>query len=108
MRIDGKKIYHPYLSDDVCHNQSLVLVALQEMMKFAGVEDGNLVITSDNCSSQYKSAKNFADLQLLADEFGVTIVRMYGVAGHGKNEVDSVGGTAKIAIRTGIARKKNL
>ena len=108
MRQDGEKIYHPYLSDDLCHDQSFVYLSLREMIMFAGVEEGtSVIVTSDNCSSQYKSAKNFDDLQRLADEFLITIIRIYGVAGHGKNEVDSVGGTAKIAIRTAIARKLN-
>ena len=80
-----------------------MLVALRETMKFAGVEEGNVIITSDNCS-QHKSAKNFADLQLLSNEFNMTIVRISGVAGRSKNEVDS---TAKIALRTAIACQKN-
>lgn len=72
------------------------------------VQEGTtVIITSDNCSSQYKSANFFSDLQNLATEFNVTIVRIYGIAGHGKNEVDMVGGTAKIAIRTAISRNKS-
>ena len=62
-----------------------------------------LVIESDNCSSQYKSVENFHNLQELSNKFNVTIIYLYGIAGHGKGEVDHVGGIAKISIRREIA-----
>ena len=62
----------------------------------------SILIESDNCSSQYKSAEHFYDLQYLADKHNRTVVRVYGIAGHGKGELDHVGGIAKIAIRRGI------
>jgi len=57
------------------------------------------VIESDNCNSQYKSAQHFQDIQSLADTFNFSIIRIFSVAGHGKGEVDHVGGLAKCAIR---------
>ena len=47
--------------------------------------------------------KFFFHLQTISDDFDIIIIRIYGVAGHGKNEVDTVGGIAKIAIRTAIS-----
>ena len=103
---DGEKQYHPHLSDDLAHDQTFVFCSLREILRSAHLYAGmTVIITSDNCCSQYKSAKNFTDLQALADEFNIKIIRIYGVAGHGKNEVDTVGGTAKIALRTAIWRR---
>ena len=62
-----------------------------------------IVIESDNCSLQCKSAEHFHDLQSIADSMNKKIIRIYGIAGHGKEEVDHVGGIAKIAIRREIA-----
>ena len=63
-----------------------------------------LIIESDNCCNQYKSAKSFYLLQQLSNLYNVPICRIYGVAGHSKSEVDSVGGVVKIAIRNEVAR----
>ena len=57
------------------------------------------VIESDNCSSLYKSAQHFDDLQYICNKIGVPIIRLFSVAGHGKGEVDHVGGLAKCALR---------
>ena len=56
-------------------------------------DDFYIVTESDNCSSQYKSAEHFRDLQSIADLRNKNIIRVYGIAGHGKMEV------AKISIQ---------
>ena len=105
LKREGTKEYHPYFSDDLVHDQCFAYAAIKEMLSEIDVEPGSiLIITGDNCCSQYKSAKNFYDLNDISDEFGITIIRIYGVASHGKNEVDAVGGVAKIAIRSAISR----
>ena len=63
------------------------------------------VILSDNCSSQYKSALSFHILQNLASKYNIKIIRVYGCAGHGKNEVDHVGGLSKVCIRTHVSQQ---
>ena len=62
-----------------------------------------IVIESDNCSNQYKSAQHFFHLQELANIFKKDIIRIHGIAGHGKGEVDHVEGLEKVAIRQHIA-----
>ena len=57
-------------------------------------EGSYIVIESDNCSSQYKSCAHFYGMQKLANQYNVNIVRVYGIAEHGKGEVDHVGGLA--------------
>ena len=56
------------------------------------------VIDSDNCSSQYKSGLHFYHLQISNRYRTPILLRMYGIPGHGKGEVDHVGGTAKVAV----------
>jgi len=57
------------------------------------------VIESDNCSSQYKSAQAFDDMQSISNKLNIPVIRIFSIAGHGKGEVDHVGGLAKCAIR---------
>lgn len=70
--------------------------------------DTPIIIESDNCSAQYKSTQHFFHLQSLADEQSKIVIRLYGIAGHGKGEVDHVGGVAKVAVRKEIAGKNIL
>ena len=55
-----------------------------------------LLVESDNCSSQYKSTEHFVSLMSISKDFNVKVIRLYGVAGHGKGEVDHVGGLTKV------------
>ena len=96
------KYYHPYLSNDKTHDQSFVKCVIDEMIKDVIEPGTTLFIESDNCFSQYKSVENFHNLQELSNKFNVTMIYLYGIAGHGKGEVDHVGGIAKISIRREI------
>ena len=49
------------------------------------------VIESDNCTSQYKSAQYFHGLQQISTKYNRMLVRVFGIAGHGKGEIDHVG-----------------
>lgn len=98
-KFHGEKVYHPYIADDKKHDQKFVKLVLQEMIQSLDSLPQLCVIESDNCNSQYKSAQHFQDIQSLADTFNFSIIRIFSVAGHGKGEVDHVGGLAKCAIR---------
>ena len=99
------KQYHPYISDSRVHDQAFVKLVLVKMLDSVTIPEGAIIIIeSDNCSSQYKSAHHFQDIQDLANKYGCTIIRVFGIAGHGKGEVDHVGGVAKVAVRQEIAR----
>ena len=63
-----------------------------------------IIIESDNCKSQYKSAQHFFNMQNIANKYMRLLIYLYGVAGHGKGEVDHVGGMAKAAVPQEIAR----
>ena len=62
-----------------------------------------IVIESDNCLSQYKSATHFQSIQDLSNKYKSTIICVYNIAEHGKGEVDHVGGIVKTAVRREIA-----
>lgn len=81
-----------------------VNVSIQRRIGTAGLpEDGPLIIESDNCKAQYKSAEHFFHQQQLSNEYKRQVVRIYGVTGHGKGEIDHVRGIAKVAVRQEIA-----
>ena len=89
MKGRGNKSYHAYFSDSRIHDQVFVNQSIHEMLKKEdniGFYD-MIIIESDNCTSQYKSAQHFHDLQKISNQFDKTVVRIYGVAGHGKGEV---------------------
>lgn len=67
----------------------------------------NFIVKSDNCFSQYKCAKKFYGLSQIANQFNVNVIHIFVIAGHGKGQVDQVGGLAKDTIRREVAAKKN-
>ena len=87
------------MSGDKKHDQTFVKLVLEEMIGTVENIPESCVIESDNCSSQYKSAQHFDDLQYICNKIGAPIIRLFSVAGHGKGEVDHVGGLAKCALR---------
>ena len=99
VKIHGEKSYHPYVSDDRKHDQKFVKLVLEKMLDTVETMPEICVIESDNCTSQYKSAQHFEDIQEICNSIEVPIIRLFSVACHGKGEVDHVGGLAKVAIR---------
>ena len=99
-----EKVYHPYLSDSCVHDQVFVHQALEEIIDHMDAPDGvPLVIESDNCTGQYKSTHHFYHIQSLANEYNRPIFCLYGIAIHGKEKVDHVGGVAEVAVRRSIS-----
>ena len=99
-----EKLYHPYISDTRVHDQVFVHKVLKEMIDHTDApDDVPLVIESDNCTGQYKSTHHFYHIQSLADKYNRPIIQLYGIANHGKGEVDHVGGVAKVAVRRSIS-----
>ena len=79
-------------------------VATEEMLNETAVQIGsNIIIESDNCSSQYKSCQHFYGMQLLANHYDINMICIFGIAENGKGEVDHIGGLTKTAIRREIA-----
>ena len=93
LEVDGEKFYHPYFSDDRIHDQEFVIETIREILVNVEIPPGEtMIIVSDNCSSQYKSALHFYHLLQLSKMLNVKIIRIYGVAGHGKSDVNCVWG----------------
>ena len=105
VKCNGEKVYHPYISDTKVHDQGFVKLALMEMLDTTVMPDeAPILIESDNCLAQYKFCHHFVDMQNLVDRFLRIVIRIFGVEGHGKGEVDHVGGVAKIAVWQQIAQ----
>ena len=96
------------MSVDSYQDQDFVNEVLQVIEECELQPEQTLVVESDNCSSQYKSCAHFDGLIKLATQHNIRIIRVYGVAGHGKGGVDHIGGLAKVAIRRETAAGQTL
>ena len=104
VKANDKKMYHPFVSDTQTHDQVFVRAALEEMLSVTDISQHEmLMIESDNCTGQYKSTQHFHDLQEICNSIEKPLVRLYAVEGHGKGEVDHVGGVAKVAVRREVS-----
>ena len=54
------------------------------------INHGIVMIKSDNTPTQYKNNWGFSSTQHLTDKYNVTILRVYGAAGHGKGLTDAM------------------
>ena len=98
LKWNGEKNYIAHFSYDRKHDQLFVDNVVKNI-----IGNANLLIQSDNCSSQYKSARHFSHLQKLANSQQKQVLHLWSIAGHGKGEVDHVGGVAKIIIKRAIS-----
>ena len=108
IKVDDEKIYNVDLSENPKHNQTFVKIILHDMLNNVNLTNKKIIIECNNCSSQYKSVKQLYDLQKLTNTYQTQVIWVFGVAGHGKGEVDHVGGTSKVAVRWEITAGKVL
>ena len=108
IKVDDEKIYYVDLSENPKHNQTFVKIILHDMLNNVNLTNKKIIIECNNCSSQYKSVKQLYDLQKLTNTYQTQVIWVFGVAGHGKGEVDHVGGTSKVAVRWEITAGKVL
>ena len=103
----GEKKYHAYLSYDLIQDHVFVNITLDEMLQSVDHRESVIIINSDNCSAQYKCAAHFEKMQQIANKYNMKVIRCYVITGHGKGEVDHVGGLTKVTIRreVGAGRK---
>ena len=99
VKLHGGKWYHPCLSNGKRHDQTYIKLVLKKMLESVPSMPEMCIIESDNCNVQYKSAQHFEAIHCLSTTFKIPIVQIFSIAGHGKGEVDHVGGLAKCAIR---------
>ena len=55
-KVDGEKCYHVHMSNNLKHDQSYVFVSLTSVLDTVEVKKDLVLVESDNCTSQYKSA----------------------------------------------------
>ena len=116
MKQNGAKSYHAYLSDDTIQDQSFVNNVLQKMLSECDIsQSSNLIVESDNCLSTLPGRTAplsinvpniFYGLSQIANQLNVNVSHIFSIAGHGKGEVDHVGGLAKVTIRPEVAAEK--
>ena len=75
-----EKIFHPYISNSEKHDQLLTKIAIEEILFEEDLNSADvIIINSDNCSIQYKSGLHFYHLQIIANVYDKTIIRMYEI-----------------------------
>ena len=73
---------------------------MEEMLNKAEINpESYIIIENNNCSSHYKSAPHFCNLQEMSNKYDTKIIRAYSKAGHWKGQTDHVGGLVKVAMR---------
>ena len=97
---DFEKYYPPYLYNDLTHDQNLRKPVTREEGIAIVISTFDIVTESDNRSFRCKSADQLYDLQCISNHTSTPSIRIFGIGGHGKEEVGDV---AKIASRREIA-----
>ena len=103
VKVNGRKEYHPYLSEDNQHDQVLVGVNLEKLINVAVEYDPAVILVESDNGNDYKSAQHFNDVQKICDRVNIPILRAYGTPEHCKHEVDHVGGIAKMVLCRAVA-----
>ena len=83
----NKYVYH--LCDDTKHDPVFVNEVLEDIFTKRNIKNETVIIKSDNAPTQYKNQYAFFLLKQIANKYNVTILRIYGAAGHGKGLIDS-------------------
>ena len=92
MKLHREKSYHP-----MC-----LTIKKQEIFNACPQVENipeSCIIESNNCSSQYKSAQHFDNIQNICYKIGFSIICLFNVTRHGKGKVDHAGGLAKCCTR---------
>lgn len=100
-RGDNEQLEHIslcFISDDnshdtpfIYHVQSLIVDHLRKLLP----NINKLIYFSDGCGGQYKNYKNFMNLCLHKQDFGVDAEWIFFATSHGKSPCDGIGGTVK-------------
>ena len=98
---EAHKIYFGHIYENREHDQTYIAASIDDALSVLSVSD-SLFLRSDN-GSNFKLAEAFHDMQTPANKWNITIVRIYGTAGHGKGQVDSAGGHMKNPVRKHMA-----
>ena len=109
LKTQGEKTYFTHVSDDKIHDSTFMRIAVNDILVDVPIAENDVLgLESDNCCAQYKKAAHFKDCQDFANRLRALLLRIYGISGHGKGEVDHVGGISKVAIRREVAAGKFL
>ncbi|XP_063222151.1 uncharacterized protein LOC134530834 isoform X1 [Bacillus rossius redtenbacheri] len=99
------------VSDDVSHSKqsawTFIKTIISHFQQNPNVSLCDLIIFSDNCSSQFKSKYTVFNMCFLADDLNVKTVEWnFFAAGHGKGAVDAIGGQVKRMVWTTVKARR--
>ena len=103
--VDRTMKFHSHLSDhskqDAATTHAHMCVLLNKLKESGEVVPRRTTILdhSNGCSKQYRCGTSIYLLLVLSSQFGVTVDRMIGAPGHGKDVVDALNATTKKYIK---------
>ena len=59
LKRNGNKEYHPYLTEDMCHDQQLVGANLKMLLNIAAESNPKFILVESDNGNDYKSAEHF-------------------------------------------------
>ena len=96
------------LSDDIKHDTPFVYECMKLTVQHCREHYPHITkfeYFTDGCAGQYKNYKNFLNLCLHAEDFGVQAVWNFFATCHGKGPCDGIGGTVKRLVRLESLRR---
>ena len=91
-RVDGTNVYIYHLSDDTNHDAVFTFAIIRDIVEKYPylMDDGYMVIRSDNCEDQYKCKFKFQQMREMAMKQNINIFLFYGAPGHGRGLIDGM------------------
>ena len=89
---ENEVLYVYHLSDDTNHDSVMNFHIIRDILKYHSevIQNGILVLRSDNCQEQYKCKYIFYEMKILTKELRIKVVWFYGEPGHGRGLVDAM------------------
>ena len=98
------------MSDDLEHDTCFVhevMRVITDHLKLHHPHVRSVQYFSDGCAGQYKNFKNFMNVCLHEQEFGLAATWSFFATSHGKGPCDGIGGTVKRLARQESLRREN-
>ena len=91
-RVDGTNVYIYHLSDDTNHDAVFTFAIIRDIAEKYPylMDDGYMVIHSDNCEDHYKCKFTFQQMREMAMKQNINIFLFYGAPGHGRGLIDGM------------------
>ena len=74
LKMNGQKEYHPYLTEELYHDQQLVGVALEILLHRAAESNPQTILVESDNGCDCKSSEHFKECQKSCNAIGISIL----------------------------------